>query len=321
MIDCQDKKGGVTMIGNYPITWIIMELMSAVLFIVCMRHALNSERPKQKLFELCCFVLAAALFEHVGVLGGNYWYSQERFMRFGLLPLSILMIEAVIMYSAMILFEYTNMPKWSIIWFVGFLSTIQDMTIDPVYVNDTYVFDGIAQGHWNWTIYYDTTFFGIPFFNFSSWFFMTGLYAGLILLGRHLYEKKKKEWIGISYPFISAILLIVALVPTAIILIKPVYSDNSTFLFWYELIALIFNMLCGAVLIVKYWKKMESVDLKKDGIVIFLVPAILHLYDIVVGFGLGIEKSYIPVIVFSAIHLGYLFLIYRKSKNAVTKIK
>ena len=308
------------MIGNYPVTWIIMEVMSVVLFAMCMRHALSSDRPKQKLFELCCFVLAAALFEHVGVLGGNYWYSQERFMMFGLLPLSILLIESVIMYSAMVLFEYTNLPKWSIIWFVGILSTIQDMTIDPVYVNDMYVFDGVAQGHWNWDIYYDTTFFGIPFFNFSSWFFMTGLYAGMMVLGRHLYDKKKKEWIGVSYPFISAVLLIVALVPTAILLIKPVYSDNNTFKFWYELIALIFNFACAIVLIAKHWKKMSPVNIKKDGIVIFAIPAILHLYDIIVGFGLGIEKSYVPVVVFTVIHVAYLFVIYRKSKKAVSSL-
>lgn len=302
---------------NYPVTWIIMEVMSVVLFAMCMRHALNSDRPKHKIFELCCFVLAAALFEHVGVLGGNYWYSQERFMRFGLLPLSILLIESVIMYSAMTLFEYTNMPKWSVIWFVGLLSTIQDMTIDPVYVNDTYVIDGVTQGHWNWTIYYDTTFFGIPFFNFSSWFFMTGIYAGMMLLGRHLYDKKKKEWIGVAYPFVSAVLLIVALVPTAILLIKPVYSDNNTFKFWYELIALIFNFACAIVLIAKNWKKMSPVNLKKDGIVIFAIPAILHLYDIIVGFGLGIQKSYVPVVVFTAIHMAYLIAVYRKSKSAL----
>ena len=291
------------MIGNQPITWIIMEVMSVVLFAMCMRHALCSDRPKQKLFELCCFVLAAALFEHVGVLGGNYWYSQERFMMFGLLPLSILLIESVIMYSAMVLFEYTNMPKWSIIFFVGILSTIQDMTIDPVYVNDMYVFDGVAQGHWNWYIYYDTTFFGIPFFNFSSWFYMTGLYAGMMMLGRHLYDKKKKEWIGIAYPFISAVLLIVALVPTAILLVKPVYSDNNTFKFWYELIALIVNFAVAIVLMAKSWKKMSPVNIKKDGIVIFAIPAILHLYDIIVGFGLGMEQSDITAVVLTVIHM------------------
>ena len=304
------------MIGNYPVTWIIMEVMSVVLFAMCMRHALNSDHPKQKLFELCCFILAAAIFEYVGVLGGNYWYSQERFMMFGLLPLSILLIEAVIMYSAMTLFEYTNMPKWSIIFFVGILSTIQDMTIDPVYVNDTYLINGLVQGHWNWKIYYDTTFFGIPFFNFSSWFYMTGIYAGLMILGRHLYKKTKKEWIGICYPFVSAALLIVALVPIALLLVKPIYSDSNTFKFWYELIALIINFDIAIVLMVKNWKKMSPVNLQKDGIVIFAIPALLHLYDIVVGFALGIEKSYIPVVIFTVIHMVYLYAIYRKSKNS-----
>ena len=305
------------MINNYPITWIIMEVMSVILFAICMIHALKSKRPLQQLLELCCFILAAGIFEHFGVLTGNYWYSQERFMMVGLLPLSILLIEAVTMYAAMVLFDYLKMPKWCIIWVVGLLSMVQDMTIDPVYVHDTYVFNGLAQGHWNWKIYYEPTFFGIPFFNFSSWFYMTGLYAGLIEWGRHIYDKKKKEWIGTAYPFIAAVCLLIPLIPTALLLIKPIYSNNSTFLFWYELIAMILNFAIGAVLILKYWKKMSPVDIKKDGIIIFGIPIILHLYDIIVGFVLGITQSYIPVVIFTVLHLGYLYIVYRKSKNTI----
>lgn len=303
------------MIGVYPITWLITEALSIVLFVVCMNHALHSDHPRQRLFELCCFILAAAIFEHVGVLTGNYSYDQHRLMMFGLIPLSILLIEAVIMYSAMVLFESMNMPQWSIIWFVGFLSTLQDMTIDPVYINDTYIYNGIASGQWNWKIYYDPTFWGIPFFNFSSWFFMTGLYAGLLLLGRHIYEQKKNEALGTLYPFVAAILLIVPLALVALLLVKPVYSNNTTFLFWYELIALIFNMICGAVLIARYWKRMSPVDIKSNGIVVFAIPAILHLYDVIVGLGLGIERSYVPVIVCTLIHMALLFAIYRSANR------
>lgn len=191
------------MLGNYPITWLLTELMSIILFVICMFHALKSENQSQRLFELCAFIIAAAIFEHFGVLTGNYWYSQSRIMMFGLIPLSVLMIEAVIMYSAMILFEYMNMPKWTIIWFVGLLSMVQDMSIDPVYVNDIYLIDGILQGQWNWKIYYDNTFFGIPFFNFSSWFFMTGIYAGMVSFGKFMYKKTGKKWIGYCYHFLS----------------------------------------------------------------------------------------------------------------------
>ena len=304
------------MINGYPITWIVMEVMSVVLFTICMIHALKSDRPLQQLFELCCFILAAAIFEHFGVLTGNYWYSQERFMMVGILPLSILMIEAATMYAALALFDYLNMPKWAIIWFVGLLSMAQDMTIDPVYVNDRYVFDGLLQGHWNWKIYYEPTFFGIPFFNFSSWFYMTGLYAGLIELGRHVYAKRKKEWIGTAYPFAAAVCLLVPLVPTALLLVKPIYSSNSTFLFWYELVAMVANFAFGAYLIARHWGKMSPVDVRRDGVVVFAVPAVLHLYDIIVGFGLGITQSYIPVVVFTVLHMGYLWLVYRKSRAA-----
>jgi len=236
-------------------------------------------------------------------------------MLFGLIPLSILLIESCIMYSAMTLFKTMNMPKWSIIWFVGLLATIQDMTIDPVYVNNTYLYDGIASGQWNWKIYYEPTFWGIPFFNFSSWFYMTGIYAGLLLLGRHLYQKSKKEWLGTAYPILSAFLLLIPLTITAVLLVKPVYSQNSTFLFWYELIAFIANMAFGAYLIFRYWKKCSPVDLKKDGFVVFALPALLHLYDIAVGFGLGIEKSYVPVVLFTVIHMAFLCAIYIRSKK------
>ena len=303
------------MIGEFSVTWLITELLSVVLFVLCMLHALTSDKPKQKLFELICFILAAAIFEHFGVLTGNYWYSQKRLMMFGLIPLSILMIEAVTMYAAMVLFESMNMPKWTIIWFVGLLSTVQDMTIGPVYVHDTYVYDGVAQGQWNWKIYYDTTFFGIPFFNFSSWFYMTGLYAGLLYLGRHFSEKGNRAKLAVAYPFLSAVLLLLPLIPTALILIKPIYSSNSTFLFWYELIALILNCAFGAALIAKYWNGIKPVSIKKDGFVVFCVPLILHLYDVITGFALGIKESYVPVILFTVLHMAFLLVIYQKSKK------
>ena len=78
---------------------------------------------------------------------------------------------------------------------------------------------------------------------------------------------------------------------------------------------MIANFAFGAWLIAKHWKKMSPVNTKKDGIVIFAVPAILHLYDIVVGFGLGIEQSYIPVVVFTVLHMAYLGAVYVKSKK------
>ena len=300
------------MLGEYPITWLVTEVLSVVLFVLCMIHAIRSDHPKERLFELCCFILAAAIFEHVGVLTGNYWYDQHRIMMFGLIPLSILMIESVIMYSAMVLFEYMRMPTWTIVFFVGLLSTVQDMTIDPVYVNDTYVYDGIASGQWNWSIYYGPTFFGIPFFNFSAWYYMTGIYAGLLLLGRRLLARTRSNAVGTLYPFAAAVLLMVPLAVVAVLLVKPVYAHNGTFLLIYELLALIANMAAGGGLIKRYWGRSVPIDLRKDGLVVFGVPVVLHLYDLVVGFALGITLSYLPVALFTVAHLAFLYAVYRK---------
>jgi uncharacterized membrane protein SirB2 len=56
------------MLGPYPITWLITELISIVLFVACIFHALKQADYKSKLFELMCFVVGAGIFEHVGVI-------------------------------------------------------------------------------------------------------------------------------------------------------------------------------------------------------------------------------------------------------------
>ena len=50
--------------------------------------------------------------------------------------------------------------------------------------------------------------------------------------------------------------------------------------------------------------------------VIWVVPLILHLFDIILAFSMGIKIAYIPVLLFAAIHLGYIgFYLLRKSKK------
>lgn len=44
-------------------------------------------------------------------------------------------------------------------------------------------------------------------------------------------------------------------------------------------------MVFGVVLIAKHWKKLSLVNSKKDGDVIFAVPVILRLYNMIVSAG------------------------------------
>ena len=86
-----------------------------------------------------------------------------RLIMIGVVPLSILMFEAVIFYSALRFAETMNFPKWAIPFVVGILGVLQDMTIDPAAVFDLHLVNGAMEGRWNWTSHYDKMFFGIPF--------------------------------------------------------------------------------------------------------------------------------------------------------------
>ena len=282
------------------------DALSLVLFTLCMIHALNHEDSKHRVLELCCFTIGSTIFEHFGIKLLNYfWYDQHRLMMIGVVPLGVILTEAVIVYAAFRLFEYLNMPKWTVIWVVGFFSMFQDMTYDPVAINNTYFFDGVMSGQWNWAFAYEGTYFGIPFYNFSGWLIMTGIYAALILLGRQAYQRTKNEVIGYSYPFISGLIMIIP-----IVLMGMVFSSGSREM---QLIKFIGNEVFAIVLMLVYRKKMTPINLKKD-MVIFVVPIALRLYDIIVCFGLKIQEAYIPVIVCSVLHFIYLLAIYKRAK-------
>jgi len=108
-------------IGNYPLTWLVT--VTVIHHFICYVYVscTATGHYQIKLFELLMFIIGSAVFEHVGVLfTKTYSYDQNRLMMFGKIPLSTLMIEACIVYVAMIIFEYLDMPKWTSIWVVGF---------------------------------------------------------------------------------------------------------------------------------------------------------------------------------------------------------
>ncbi len=296
------------MIGNYPVTWLITELLSVILFIVCLFHALRQEDYKFETFKLLMFVVGSAIFEHVGVIiTKTYSYDQHRIMMFGLIPLSTLLIESCIVYAAMTLFKYMHMPKWTSLWVVGFLCVFMDFAIDPVYVNDTYLLDGVMSGQWNWVQTYAGNYFGIPFSNFTGWVYMCGYYAVLIFFNEWLYKKYRKEWIHKYNPIISGLCLILPLLITG----KPLVGTGPKIR---EIALLSFACIFGIILMFIYRKKMDPIDLKNDSI-IFIVPVVIQAYNIVVMIARGISLAYIPVCVTTIIMCIYLSFLYKKAKN------
>ena len=279
----------------------------------------NDEKTRMtRIFELFGFVLFAGIFENIGVIANTYNYSLDRIVMVGVVPLSLLLIEAVTFYAALQFAESKNYPKWTIPIVVGFLGVLQDLTIDPAAVFDLHLIDGVMQGRWNWTVNYENTFFGIPFFNYSGWFLLMFYYTALILIGRKRYEKsgynaKMGMFYTIIAPFIG-VLLIISPITTFILFLYPIfpkYLNRTAEIVMLSSIAI----LCLSVLI-KYRKRSVPIDFK-DKKLIWVIPLILHTFDIILAFALGITIAYIPVLLFAAIHM--IYLTYYLSNKSMVK--
>ena len=168
------------------------------------------------------------------------------------------------------------------------------------------LFNGMLSSQWNWHPHYADTFFGITFFIFSGWIYMNGIYAAMIYLGRWLHQKYNINFV--AYPLVSSLLLIV---PFSLVGLFLITGDTRMG----ELVRMIENFIFPIILLALYWKRLRPIDLKKQRIV-FVVPIVLHLFNLVVGFGLGITINYIPITAVAVLHFAFLYFLYAKTKHA-----
>ncbi|MHA1449724.1 MAG: hypothetical protein ACTSP4_09930 [Candidatus Hodarchaeales archaeon] len=313
-----------------PFSWVIVEILAIILFLFCMIDILKRNEKEKgiiRLFELLGFVIYAGLFENIGVLGNVYDYSLDRLMLIGVVPLSILMLEAVIFYSALRFAETMEFPKIAIPFVVAFLGVLQDLTIDPVAVYDLNLVNGVMEGRWNWTLHYNDMLFGIPFFNYTGWFMLMFYYTGLILIKRDLVKRwhdKNGEYfleVGIGLTLAASflgVLLIVSPLTQFILFLYPIFplfGNRSA-----EILMLSCVMLITLIFLVKYRNTSGSINYRNYPL-IWIIPAVLHLFDMMLAFFLGIVIAYIPVILFSSVHLGYIgYYIFIKPKESGSEV-
>lgn len=297
-----------------PITWLVAEILVSILFVVCIIHASKQEHGTIKVLELFGFIFYSAIFENIGVYFQAYDYNLHRIMLIGKVPIEVLMVEAVIFYATLQLARKLHIPGWGMPFVVGFLASFQDMSLDPAAVFDLHLLDGVMSGQWNWTFRYAGSFVGIPFYNFSGWMYLMAYYVLAIQVGWWLYMKYQKEWVGYLYPFVGGLLgvaLLVSPITRFLLFVNPFFSMYTQ---GAELTILVINYLLGLGILLRYQKVNQSFDLKRD-YPIFVVPLVLHLYDILLVFALNLQVAYLPVLLVSAIHLGYLLYLYLKGKK------
>ncbi|SEJ58874.1 carotenoid biosynthesis protein [Demequina mangrovi] len=303
------------MIFGTPVSWFLFEVLSVAVFFASLIHATRRPAATRHVLTLLGFVTFAAIFENIGVWQHVYDYSTDRIMMIGRVPLSILLVEAVGVYCALWLATHLRLPWWVAPFLAGLVGSVQDMTIDPSNVFDVHTIDGVASGQWNWTMTYDGGFFGIPVFNFSGWFTMILYYCFAVALIQRLAERKDIGWLKTGGPLI-------AILPALIVLVSPI---NLFLLYGWPLAAqgtlvaesimLVLNLSVATFLVLRYAKLDRPLDLKRDWIV-FAIPVVLHVWDIVLAFAAQIEIAYVPSVVIGAIHIAALAFVVRAGLRA-----
>ena len=146
-------------------------------------------------------------------------------------------------------------------------------------------------------------------------------YTTLIQLGRKLHEKSGyKRNRGIAYIILSPILgvlLIISPLTRFILFLYPIFPLflNRTA----EIVMLSIIAAISIATLIKCRKRSFDYDYKEYS-VIWVVPLILHVFDIVLAFSLGITIAYVPVLLFAAIHLGYIaYYLFRKNIDKSSK--
>jgi hypothetical protein len=267
-------------------TWVIQDALTLIISLIFVFFIIkNEEKPINILLEFFCFIfLNAAVYENFATMMGWYGYGKSLVMIFNV-PITIPIIEYLVVYSSIRLFGYVKMPLWAKPLVVGFMGALFDFTLDPVAIKQIFQTAEGTIGRWSW---YpganDVCILGEPVYNFSGWILFCGYAATFILLGRIWFEKaKNKKLVGYLYPVLS-------MLASLLVLISPL----SQFLLWLgpffhkgqstEWVMLILLSLIALVLIIIYGrKKINPISYKKEYPLLLIFTAIPCM-DIIFAF-------------------------------------
>lgn len=289
--------------GNITIVpvWIIQDILVLIIAALMVFYIIkNEERPKIVLMQFICFVFFyASAFENVAVFIGSmgkegfYSYGRSILMIFNV-PITIPIIEFLIVYSTLRVLKMINIPSWSKPFIVGLIAMIFDFSMDPVAIKQIFhTAEGII-GRWSFIpLQGEPLIYGEPVMNFTGWIYIGGYWTTFILLGEWWHKKKGySNLIGYIYPFLAAILSLACLVSPISNFFNymgPFFARTSN-MQWVMLITL--SVISVGILVlafVKFWdrKVISSMDYKNDFPIMFTFlgfPLVNTLFCIIGGY-------------------------------------
>jgi hypothetical protein len=301
-----------------PFPWFFADILTVVLSVIVVGFAIRRTRhPEMVILECLAFVfLYAGLFENFAVVNGWYVYGRSLLM-FGDVPLSVPLLEMDVLILGLWLLEKTAMPDWCKPFVLGLFGMLQDLSLDPLAVQQVNAVEGMTTGRWTWLLAPGMTqMYNIPVYNFPGWMLIM-LYGSIFLLaGRGVFKRSGfKPWVGRIYPFLAMLLALITMV-----------TPLSQFLLWLapfgtkgsntEWIMFCFHLIFPMLLLFFLWRgRMLGRFVFSADWPLFLVPILFHLADIFWIFAGGYTKILWLALLATIIHGALLTWIYIRSRK------
>ncbi|SHH86185.1 Protein of unknown function [Sporobacter termitidis DSM 10068] len=218
-----------TLIPAWVLSDILVYIGAALLIFYIIK---KEERPVTVLMEFICFVFFyAAVYENFATLVHFYGYGRSLIMVFNV-PLSVPVIEFMILYSGLKLLDTMRVPAWTKPILAGFFAIIADFSMDPVSVKMIFETLEGTIGRWTWYPHPgEPVIYGEPVLNFSGWMYITGYAAAFFMLGRQWHKKSNySPAVGCAYPFaavIASLLVLISPITRFLMMLDPIMAPYS----------------------------------------------------------------------------------------------
>jgi hypothetical protein len=267
--------------------------------------------------ELFAFIFVyASIYENAAIVMGLYSYGRSLVM-IGFVPISVPLIEAMVLITGIWFLEKTSLPKWAWAPIVGLFGMLQDFSLDPLAIRQVHTVGGVTSGRWNWLIdpATDPNILGVPVFNFPGWMLIMLYGTFCLLVGRWWYKKSGyRTWVGIVYPFLTmlaALLLMISPISRFLLWLAPFFDKGQPI----EWVMLAFHLIVPIVLLIFLWRGRMNAHFTADDLPIFIIPIALHLSDITFTLLGGFTEILWIVLLASAVQIAFLLFAWLKNRG------
>jgi hypothetical protein len=283
-----------------PLSYTLFEILGLILLILCAIYRIKKkDMPTISIIMELVVILAFGLsLEIIAVQLGRYAYPPFNLMLFNV-PLIIGIGWAVILFSTMWLTDSLKIPEWSRVFVDAFLALLIDLSMDAVAIRDIYTFGTTSSGMWAWGIPLDAEWFGVPWYNFSGWWFIIASMSAALRLTRYVSRKKNTTIAHIIYPIIAYFLAGLFLFLTGLLdIIIP------------SLIIFIIQMSFSVIIIGWKWRGADKKITLKNDFPVYFVPFSFQAFFLTLMLIKGYYIGAIPILVMSCFTflLNMLFL-------------